>query len=563
MTWKRVHVQLSELMRNKRLQIRCLLFLVYILFSFILFGSYKYDMSSDGIVYISLAQKYISGDFQNAVSSCWSPLNSWAMIPLLIIGIHPFFAFKIVLLTFGFLNLTALMKIMDKIDIESRTKTSLFLVFIVLMLYFALTTSQPDVILLYLSLLYLNQLLKPDYPTSYKEAIKTGIISSFGYFAKAYFFPFFIFHFLVMNAIFFTRRHEKTNKAFVVKSCLLTFLVFFSISGIWIGMISYKTGTFTLSSGQGYVRSLISPTSKGNPYNYKLYPPTNPTATSAWEEISNYDHNNWSPMASKADFIYQLKLAKRTTFDLFRLINSFTPYSIVVLLIILLQLMIYRVKTTYHVQKLILFLSFLIFPSGYMLVLRMGMNFSEREFYLLYVIIFLLGGMVISEMIKHFDLFRHRFASILILLIFIWMAIDGPKEKMQNVKNKDKEIYYGSKKLSTQFHVSGNIASNDRWSRTLVMAYLLDSKYYGRHEATYAKDTVSGSDSPFLNELRKFRIKYYFVWDESMPEQAYDYWQRRDINPDSRFYARLFRDCEQIKTAVLPNLTIYKIKETE
>jgi hypothetical protein len=139
------------------------------------------------------------------------------------------------------------------------------------------------------------------------------------------------------------------------------------------------------------------------------------------------------------------------------------------------------------------------------------------------------------------------------------MAIDGPKEKMQNVKNKDKEIYYGSKKLSTQFHVSGNIASNDRWSRTLVMAYLLDSKYYGRYEATYAKDTASGSDSPFLNELRKFRIKYYFVWDESMPEQAHDYWMRRDINPDSRFYARLFRDCEQIKTAELPNLTIYRM----
>ncbi len=55
--------------------------ILYFVFGLFLLNYYQYILNSDGISYISIAQKYMVGDFGNAINGYWGPLLSWLMIP--------------------------------------------------------------------------------------------------------------------------------------------------------------------------------------------------------------------------------------------------------------------------------------------------------------------------------------------------------------------------------------------------------------------------------------------------------------------------------------------------
>ncbi|MHC4720172.1 MAG: hypothetical protein ACYSYT_06835, partial [Planctomycetota bacterium] len=53
-----------------------------------LVGHYRYQINPDGISYISVAQKYLAGDFAGAINGYWGPLYSWLLMPFLYFGIE-------------------------------------------------------------------------------------------------------------------------------------------------------------------------------------------------------------------------------------------------------------------------------------------------------------------------------------------------------------------------------------------------------------------------------------------------------------------------------------------
>jgi hypothetical protein len=44
-------------------------------------------LTADAMLYVSLAEKYLSGDIQNAVNGYWGPLLAWLFVPFLAAGI--------------------------------------------------------------------------------------------------------------------------------------------------------------------------------------------------------------------------------------------------------------------------------------------------------------------------------------------------------------------------------------------------------------------------------------------------------------------------------------------
>ncbi|MDV7402594.1 hypothetical protein RZS08_64830, partial [Arthrospira platensis SPKY1] len=55
---------------------------------------YRFQINPDGISYISLAKKYVSGDYTHAVNAYWSPLLVWMSIPFYFIGLNDIIAVK-------------------------------------------------------------------------------------------------------------------------------------------------------------------------------------------------------------------------------------------------------------------------------------------------------------------------------------------------------------------------------------------------------------------------------------------------------------------------------------
>jgi len=62
----------------------------YLILGAILLNFYQYQINPDGISYISIAQKYLRGDYGNAVNGYWSPLFSWLLMPFLLLGCLPY-----------------------------------------------------------------------------------------------------------------------------------------------------------------------------------------------------------------------------------------------------------------------------------------------------------------------------------------------------------------------------------------------------------------------------------------------------------------------------------------
>ena len=48
----------------------------------------------DAVCYISIAQKYLAGDFRGSINAYWSPLYSWMLTLFLLVGLPPLLAIK-------------------------------------------------------------------------------------------------------------------------------------------------------------------------------------------------------------------------------------------------------------------------------------------------------------------------------------------------------------------------------------------------------------------------------------------------------------------------------------
>lgn len=63
--------------------------MVYAISGIFFLNYYQYQINPDGICYISIAQKYLSGNYGSAINGYWGPLLSWLLVPFLFFGFTP------------------------------------------------------------------------------------------------------------------------------------------------------------------------------------------------------------------------------------------------------------------------------------------------------------------------------------------------------------------------------------------------------------------------------------------------------------------------------------------
>ncbi|AEG18626.1 hypothetical protein [Methanobacterium paludis] len=485
---------------------------LYSLLSVFFFSYYQYLINADGISYIGIAQKYVAGDWSNAINEYWGPLFSWLLIPFLLFNktaLYPLFSAKILSLIIGFFTIIGVERLSQNLGIERIFRVAVLFSLVPIVLYFAVASITPDLLVTCLLVYYLIVIFDPKYSNKLSNGIFCGIIGAAAYLTKTYALPFFCCSFCFFSLIYYFKSTSTDKKRNILKNFFLGIFIFFVISGVWIGTISDKYGHSTIGTSTEYNHALVGPTSQGHPMYYQgLLKPPNNSAVTVWEDPSNLKMEQWSPFESISYFKYQLNIIGKNVLLIINYIENFSLFSI--LIIIFSLVFIFKPSSEDSKNKLTcLLVTIILYCGGYTLILV-----EMRYIYLICILLLLMAFYLLNIAFKQ-NILNVKIRNILLMLLVISFIIPSTINLIQTA-NMGEGAYDLSQTLKADYGLQGNIASNGKWEYSLDTSYYLNDKYYG-----ITKNTTNAND--LQRELEDNNVSYYFVWDTNSDLQFSDY----------------------------------------
>jgi len=136
---------------------------------------------------------------------------------------------------------------------------------------------------------------------------------------------------------------------------------------------------------------------------------------------------------------------------------------------------------------------------------------EERYLWITYVLLIVMGGYLINLMFKRDYFSKTKFSWMIktvVLLLFAFSFVVMPLNYLVQNVHTDEDIYILSETLMNQYGIHGTVASNDELINMNYLAYYMNITSYGQ-----AQNNISALE--LRNELKNYRIDYYFVWDHS------------------------------------------------
>jgi hypothetical protein len=509
-------------MNNKKPASLLMLILVLVAYSVVIILSKQYEIySADSTIYLDIAEKYLNGDFANAVNGYWGPMFSWLLIPFLYFGASKLFAINALNLIVGIFTVVGVWALSLRFEISEKIR-SVVLISLLPVILFVSTVELHDFLLLLFLVYYLGIIFNNGYPGRIYNGMLCGILGAVAYFTKSYAFPFFVFHFLFMNIAHFIKSETKERKRNVLRNAIAGIVLFSIISGAWIAVLSNKYGHFTISNMGKANFSGMAPglpdtgLELGNPMFYEgFFPPSNKTAFSAWEDPSVMlsTLTLWNPVENISYLKHFLKNISKNVTECIRIFGSFSrlSYVIIVAYILILIDQLFN-KQILRADMLYSFITLLLFTGGYM-----PFHLELRYLWIDNILLLLMGGYVLTILFQN-AFFKNNLRKNIIIIFFAVSFILTPLKSFVQAghDNLSQKMYDLSQILKDKYDIQGNIASNrewecipvhDSWHKTFRLAYQLNSKYYGQ-----AKLDIN--DSELENEFKKYNIDYYFFWGE-------------------------------------------------
>jgi hypothetical protein len=489
--------------------------LVYLILGLLLWSTHKYQITPDGTAYIQIAQHYADGDYTSAINGFWGVLLSWLLIPFLALGIPGFLAAKLVNVMLGAFTLLGCTRIFTTFNFSNIVRWGLLATCIPMILYFVYSVVTPDLLLLCILVIYLGLTLNPNFGMKRRHGPLYGLTGGLMYLAKAYGFYFFLLHFPIVTGLHYLHARSGGTRKSILQTLALGMIAFFVISGAWISVISTQQGKFTISSAGEYNFKLQHPKfanwrSMQHPvlHNGFVTPPRN--ALSIWDRPDRIEMEAWR-LTSWPDLAHKLYLSARRTARLYFII--YPQFSILVLPILLLAAayaLFYLRKGAYTHPLVLTLLLVVLYPVGYLI-----MHVLHRYVWLNQISILIMGVFLAKEIGGKYRWGKTVTAFTLIVVMGSFVVY--PAYTLEHNKNYGRTEYdYGQALIKKE--ISGRLASNQNWSRSLIVAYHLrerDDKtsYFGVAKAGM-------NDQDLLSELKQLEIEYYLVWDESEREKT-------------------------------------------
>lgn len=460
--------------------------ILYIILAFILFPAYQYQINPDGIVYIGVAKSYLTGNWNQAIDSYHSPLLSWLLVPFLLVDSTPVVALfftKILSIIVGFFTIIGFWLLSSRFELHKNLKTVLTIAMAILTVYFVFSVITPDLLLVCSLIYYLYFLLGPKYSQQISNGVFCGLFAAMAYLSKSYALPFFLVHFCLINAIYYF--NDPPCRKNTIKNLLLGIVVFFLISGVWIGLISDKEDKFTYGTAGEFNHNLVGPNSKG-----WVLPPVG----GDFSEVES-----WSPFESRANLKYQLGIIYGNIIQIFNFLQYFSYFSILILLfyIVLCLRPLREIIKSY--KFLIPLLTIIIFCGGYTPVLV-----EERYLWLVWALLLLMGGSLLECLFRR-DFFNQYQKGILVLILAISFLM-APLTYLDAYKGSGEDIYQIQKAINLPLAL-GKSASNGALEKSLYLSYYLGTDYMGQ---AGSKGNYSGLEKQLITS----NVDVYFLWDD-------------------------------------------------
>lgn len=497
---------------------------LFILIALLCRSSFACWINTDATAYISIARQYLAGGFARAVSGYWGPLLSWLMIPLLALDIPGLVAARLVQLAAGLAALFAVRRLAVRLGATPRSAGALGLCLAVPLANYSLRVVSPDILLLLLVVTYCGFVLPSTYRGRSAQGAVAGAIGGLAYLAKSYALPFFLAHFGLMNLLHFVRAAKDPDPAAYRRRVMRHFaaglLAFVIVAGPWIAVLTHKYGHFTVGTSGQRAYALVGPHYIGDdPVFTTLIPPPSFDAPSYWNDPAVVQMTPWSPLESKAMFRHQIKVFGgnlRTTLHDFAVLFPFALVTLVYFAGVALRphdtqadpntvtglAAAFPATAALRDAALPLLLTVALYAGGYMPM------FVELRY--LWPVIVLLVLMTILLFQQFMSAARSGSAAWAFLVV--WLAVSCsvvPLNDLLSKPDRGRDALELATRLSREFKVQGNLASNDRWSLSLFSAFHMRARYFGR-----VPEDLLADEERLLAALRSNAIDYYLVWGE-------------------------------------------------
>ncbi|MDI6723646.1 MAG: hypothetical protein QMD61_03250 [Methanobacterium sp.] len=439
---------------------------------------------------------------------------------------------KLLSLITGFFTIMGVKLLIDNFEIENTIKRVTLFSLIPLIIYFSFFITTPDLLVTCILVYYLYFIFNPKYPDNKFNGLMCGITGALAYLSKSYALPFFLAHFILFNLFFYFKGIDKKKKNRILKNLFIGLIIFSMISGVWIGLISDKYGKITTGTTGEYNYGYVGPESQEIHYlDYiGLIKPPNESAVSAWEDPSYFKMKSWSPFESWDYLKYQINIIFKNIFKFSIIIELFSVLSIIIIIAPIFLITKSKIDTNSKDKLIYLIVTMLLYAGGYLLI-----YIQERYLWLVNVLLLILGGYVLSLLFKmnYLNNVQKNILLLFLILSFIMGPINGLILDF-NIES-DFYIYNLSEKLKNDYNFHGNIASNDNFIESDIIAFYTKNKYYGKPKKTIKYNELK-------NELESNNIDYYLVWGTS------------------KYNNYLSKDFKEITNGTIPNLRIYYLK---
>lgn len=474
--------------------------LLFLLIAIGYFPQFKYHIEGDAMGYIGSVQRYINGDYFNAINGFWSPLSIW----LTAIGVK-ITGGSIVPVAYALNTISMLGIVLLSMRLLQRYVTSYSLfelwvfgignaIFWCMQMQIALFADGLNALLL---LVTLNILLTKNYEKRWFLWLLTGIVAAIAYMAKSY--SFYAVPLLTLAIVWYKLRQQGI---FSVKNILPILLVSIGtmllFSFPWLYVLYHKYQVWTLSNAGTLNNSWFAFGIMYFSEDIKqLVPPPYSNAMSCWDDLWFHHGKMYGLFDSPKIVILRIRRLVINLMNWPALSSSLSPFYFVTWCVSIVALLSKHFKTK-HTKIIPLILAFLLFPLGYFTLLISGR----------YIWFTIPLGMIITIALLHNMLYQHLNAlakkSVFVLFICSWL----PSSIMQllHTRESGKHNYAIAQQLNQLGITNASMFTNDGMNdmnKAFNIAYYTHNQYYMNFNSNWKIEDV-------MKDAEKFGVKYYF-----------------------------------------------------
>lgn len=477
---------------------------VYVLLWLLMRPVLGFNLDSDCVAYLTIAEKVAAGDYLRGVNGLWSPLNSWILALFIRRGYHAWEAAKWLNFFFGFVIIIQSYFLFVRFRIQRSLLFYLEIALSIAMVYFVYFQMFGDLLQLIFVLFYLLILLRnPIAPITWKKAILLGIIMGCGFYAKAFSFFFLCLHFFAILAWYVYGQKMVFRKAAMVYLVGIGTAILMMLP--WTFAMHQKYHEWSLNGHAGKLNmSWYINSGKSFKSDIKvLIPPSYDDSPSFWEDPYLSQSDLSSPFSSMKHFV---KWTFRIVHTCMVAIFCFQEISFLACTIILFAFYFFFFKkkiadendSNFSMQ--LVFLTICALPIGYLM-----MHIETRYIWLNVILLMLIGGMLLQSNIS---MFKNKIAQHSMYLVFAFSFALFPIFQFENLKFKNKDLFDMAEDLNAK-NIHGKFTSNHvDAGRMWVVAYLTKSNYFTIENTKY-------SASALHDEMKRYGVRYYFNFLEN------------------------------------------------